>query len=302
MKLCTALLAMFSLAALIHAQDLDQAYNQLKDAQTKKDAAGVNKLAAEASKLAKAEEAKPQPADASAVDNWKQRVEFAKQVQTFAEYALFTTAISGTPAQTVELVDTLLSINPKSQYLNESASLYIAALGKEGGAAKQLAGAQKIVNAAPENEDALYALASGYMRSSIERAGTYATRLAAVLKSKAKPQGVSEADWNRKKSLMLGQAYYISGAAACTKQSWTDCDRDLREALPYVEKEPATAGPTYFYLGLANFKLGTITNDRARIQQAERYSEQSAAIPGPMQGQARTNAYAMRQQLAQPTR
>ncbi|HEX5431207.1 MAG TPA: hypothetical protein VFW83_04525, partial [Bryobacteraceae bacterium] len=98
------------------------------------------------------------------------------------------------------------------------------------------------------------------------------------------------------------EGYYISGAAACTKQSWTDCDRELRAALPYVGKEPSMAGPTYFYLGLANFRLGTITNDRARIQQAERYSEQSAAIPGPMQTQARTNAYAMKQQLSQRTR
>jgi hypothetical protein len=254
----------------------------------------VKKLAVETNKNAKAEAAKPQPSNASEVDHWKQRVEFAKQVQTFAEYSLSTTAIA-VPPKTVELVDALIEMNPKSTYLNDCAGSYLAALGKEG-AKKQVEGAQKIINGAPNNEDALYALAAGNQNA------TYASRLVNVLRTKAKPEGMSDADWTRKKDMMLGQGYYVMGSQACAKSTWTDCDKNLRSALPLVSKEPSLAGPTYFFLGLANYNISKLTNDRVKLQEAEKFSEQSAAIPGPMQQQATRNVAAMKQDLAGPVK
>jgi hypothetical protein len=297
MKFWITSLAVCALAGLAQANQLDDDYAALKEAQTAKDADMVRKLAPEASKLARAEAALPQPTDASAVDEWKKRVDFAKQVDVFAEYALAYTAISVTdPAKTVDLVDILLAQNPKSQYLTMCASSYLAALQKQGGAAKQTAGAQKILNGSPNDEDALFALAS------VQMSGPYATRLVTVMKSKGKPEGVTQEDWDRKKNYMLGQGYYIAGAAACSKNTWTDCDKDLRAAIPYVGKEPGTAGPLYFYLGLADYNLGKLTGDRTKIQEGEKFSEQAAAIPGPMQQRAITNMNVMKQELAAPRR
>src|SRR5215472_13432504 len=102
MRICIATLALLSITGFVLADDLDDNYAALKDAQTKKDADAVKKLAVETVKNAKAEAAKPQPSDASEVDQWKKRVEFAKEVQTFAEYSLSTTAIA-VPAKSVEL-------------------------------------------------------------------------------------------------------------------------------------------------------------------------------------------------------
>ena len=103
---------------------------QLKDAQAKKDSDSVKKLAVESSKLARAEAAVPQPADAAAVADWKQRVDFAKQVDQFAEYSLASTAIAD-PANLQDLVETLLTMNPKSQYLGNCAHVYLDALAKD---------------------------------------------------------------------------------------------------------------------------------------------------------------------------
>ena len=289
MRFGIALLAAFSLAGVVRADDLDDHYAALKEAQPKKDPDEIKKLAVQTAKDAKAEAAKTQPTDAAA-DQWKKRMEFARDVQTFAEYSLSTTAVTAPPAKTVELVDALIEINPKSTYLNECAYSYLQALAKEG--KKPADGAQKILNGAPNNEDALYTLATSSMN------GTYATRLVNVMKSKAKPEGMADADWERRKSLYLGQGYYVAGAAACTKATWTDCDKNLRAALPYVGKEPSVAGPTYFYLGLANYNLAKITSDRAKLQEAEKFSEQSAAMAGPMQQQAARNVAAMKQELA----
>ncbi len=298
MKIWIAAIAMVSLAGLIRANELDDNYALLKGATDKKDVEQVKKLAGETSKLARAEAARPQPSAAGEVDAWKQRVDFAKQVDTFTEYALATTAVAaGDSNKTIELTDQLLEQNPKSTYVGVCAASYLAALAKKG-SKEQLAGAQKIINGSPNNEDALYALAAG------NNSAAYATRLVNVMKSKAKPEGIAEADWERKKNMMLGQGYYIAGAGACASKTpaWVDCDRNLRAALPLVSKEPALAGPVYFYLGLANYQLAKVTNDRAKLQEAQKFSEQSAGIPGPMQQQARTNAAAMKQELTTPVR
>lgn len=174
-------------------------------------------------------------------------------------------------------------------------------MGKQG-QEKELAAAQKILAANPNSEDALDALAQGYSSSSPDRAGGYATRLIAVMKGKAKPEGVSEADWERKKSALLGNGYYIAGASACTKQSWLDCDRDLKAAMPYISHDQKTVGIADFYLGLANYQIGKATGDRSKIQEGEKYSDQSAAIAGPFQQQAYKNAQIMKAELSAPRR
>ncbi len=222
----------------------------------------------------------------------------------FSEYALSTTAVASTDAaKTVALVEQLLHQNPKSQYLGACADAYLNALAKERPKQK-LDGAKSILTANPNNEDALFALASGYQSSNAtaEQAGTYAIRLVNTLKSKAKPEGVAEADWERKKTTLLGQGYYIAGATACVRSVWTDCDKDLRAALPYLGKDYATLGPAYFYLGWSNYQLGKLTGDRSKIQDGQKFSEQSAAIAGPMQTQAARNVAAIKQELAAPRR
>jgi hypothetical protein len=296
MKFWIAPLAMVALSALAHANQLDDNYASLKEAQAAKDADKILKLAPETSKLARGEAALPQPTDASQVADWKQRVEFAKDVDAFTEYALATTAsTSSDNAKTITLVEQLLAQNPKTTYLSVCASSYLAALAKKS-VKDEMAGAQNILKGNPNNEDALYTLGVEGQNA------TYAMRLVTVMKAKAKPEGVAEADWEKRKNMLLGQGYYISGALACGKSTWTDCDKDLRAAIPFVGKDPATAGNLYFYLGLANYNLGKLTGDRTRIQEGEKFSETSAAYPGPMQAQALKNVNAMKQELAAPRR
>ncbi len=300
MKLWISTLTLIALAGGLMANDLDDRYKELNDAYSKKDVDAVKKLAVETFKLAKAEAATPQPTDASQVADWKARMEFAKDVQTRAEYDLATTAIANA-ARVQELVEALLDVNPKSQYLTLCATEYLAALAKQG-PDKELAGAQKILAANANSEDALDSLARGYQSSAPDRAGGYATRLIAVMKGKAKPEGVPEADWDKKKSAFLGDGYYISGTSACAKSAWVDCDRDLKAALPYVGKDQRVLGITDFYLGLANYQIGKLTGDRTKITEGEKYSEQSAAIPGPMQARAAQNVSGMKAELAAPRR
>jgi len=126
------------------APDLNDSFNGLKAAVEAKDVAKVKTLAPQTSQEARKIVAEPQPSDAGAVADWKARVEFAKGADKYSEYALATAATqTSDPKVTVELVDQLLAQSPKSQYLDECASVYLAALTKES-PEKALAGATKI--------------------------------------------------------------------------------------------------------------------------------------------------------------
>jgi hypothetical protein len=297
-----AILAFGGLTTLAWADDLDDAYAQLKDAQEKRDTDGIKKWAMETSKAARAESSRAKPAEATD-DAWKQRVDFAKQVDTLTEYALATAAIQPglDTSKVVDLVDTLLAQNGKSQYLNVCTAAYLAALEKQG-AGKSLDGAAKIVNGAPNNDDALFTLANGNLSKAPDKAITYANRLLNVMRTKTKPEGISEADFDKDKTTKLAYGYYIAGtiSAAGARPSFPDCDKNLRAGLPYIGKTPGLLGTTYFYLGLCNYQIAKITNDRAKLQEAQKFSEQSAAMAGPMQANASRNAALMKQELGAP--
>ena len=76
-------------------------------------------------------------------DERKQQLEYAKQVDEYSEYALYVLALKAQPKDEVDLVDTLIKQNPKSQYLPEVANSYFAALGKAGESAKVCPAADK---------------------------------------------------------------------------------------------------------------------------------------------------------------
>jgi len=281
---------------------LDDAYQQLKDAQTAKDPDAVKKWATETAKLAKAEASGPK-IEGYTDEDWPKRVDYAKQVGTLSEYAVATTASQPglAPAKVVELVDALLAMNPKSTYIGTATAPYLAALAKLGGVDKQIEGATKIVNGSPNEEDALMSLSENLMaKNKPDQAYTYASRLVTVMKTKAKPEGSSDEDWNRRKSTLLSRGYYTAGVTGCMRQVWKDCDTNLRAAIPMVSGQPAMAGPAYFYLGVANYQISKITTDRTKLQEALKFTQQSAAIAGPMQVQAQQYVNVMQGELRAP--
>jgi hypothetical protein len=270
------------------APDLNEDFATLKEAVAGNDAPKIKEMSATVSKESRAIIAKG--------DESADVIEFAKGADEYSEYALSIAAVKAADAKTtIEFSELLLAQNNKSKHVDTVAPAYLAALAKEG-AAKQSAGAQKILVGRPENEDALYAAASANSANPGAAAG-YANKLVAVLQKKAKPEGLADADWAKKKEAMLGGGYYFIGVASCSGQRWKDCDANFKAAEPLVKSSPQMLGVTYFYLGLANYQMAKLTQDKSRVQTALKYSEQAAAIPGPMQGQAGSNVAVMKKEL-----
>ena len=294
MKLCGLWMAALLVAgaAVAVADDLDSNYQDLQDAVAKKDVAAIKKLAPETCALARAELAKP----AESGDEAKARAAFLKDVDTYADYALYATAVQSEPAVMVDLIALLEKQDPKSKYLDQAYEYYLPALAKTGAAAKAPEIATKALANFPQNPDLLiylanYAASHGQADSELN----YCTRIIALWSGHPKaPEGVEEAKWSAKRDISLGPAYYMAGMIYAARARWMDADRSLRAALPSASGNPAMQANVLFQLGIANYNIGKATLNKAKILEAISFSQQSAKIQSPVASQAWKNAQVMK--------
>jgi hypothetical protein len=298
------MLALASFAVLlaplvITTGSLDATYQKLKDAVAAKDAVQVKILSAQTCALAREAISAPAPADDDEKEAWKNHVAYARDVEVYTEYALYATAVGAPPEVTVDLLATLEQQNPKSKYLADAYGLYFHALRQTGAAAKIPDIAEKAIVNFPENDDSLAVLAeSALSRKQNDRALGYAKRLMAALNKRARPEGMSAAEWERKRSTELASGYWIAGVVQAEKGVYYEADKDLRAALPLVAGNDARKGYALFCLGLANYQLGKMTLKKAQVLEAAQFSKEAAAIQGTWTQQAWRNAQVMKDEAA----
>jgi hypothetical protein len=217
----------------------------------------------------------------------------------YVESAFYTVAVQSEPAVLVDLIATLEQQNPKSKYLDQAYGAYLVALDKNGAKAKIPAIAKKGLASFPENEDLLlYMTDTEATAKRTDSALAYANRLTASLNKHSKAEGMTAADWERKRGAALAHGYYIAGVLSAEKGLYVPADKNLRAALPLIQGQPAMMGPALFYLGMANYQLGKMTNSKAKVLEGSKFSEQSMAISSPYQDQARHNALVMKDEAA----
>ena len=278
---------------------LESGLQNLKDAVAKKDAEMVKKLVADLYPQACEAAAEAAPTDEAEKASWTNRIEFAKSVEEYGEYALSAVALQSPPEKLVDLISTLEKTNVKSKYLDQAYGPYLVALNQTGATAKVVPIAEKALANFPENEDLLVLLADSALgKNNPDRALALANRLTAAFNRHGKPESMAAADWERKKSAGLGRGYWIAGVVYGAKSQYVNCDKSLRAALPLIQGNTAMTGPALFFLGMSNYQLGKMTNSKAKILEAAKFSEQSAAIPGTYADQARHNALVMKDEAA----
>lgn len=300
MKLSLVLAAVLLAGSVATADEaLDAKFQSLKDAVTRKSAPEVKKLSLEIFPLVEQALREPAPQAEEERETWNNHISHAKAVGLFGEYALFATALESPAAIQVDLIATLEAANPKSQYLDAAYGPYLVALAQTGAAAKVPAVAEKALANFPENEDLLLVLADNAVnRNQPERALVYANRLVAVLAKHSRPEGITTAQWDRKRTTSMGRGYWISGVIYGERGQYLNADKNLRAALPLIQGNEAMMGAALFYLGMANYQLGKMTLSKARVLEAARFSDQAAALNSPYADQARHNALVMKNEAA----
>ena len=265
--------------------DPEAALQCLKASEAKKDAMGVKKFsgltAAAAHKMATA----AQPKEAEEVAAWKASVDYAKQVEQYAGYALYKTVLeSRDPKLVIDLGEALMARDPAGEYAAKVAEPVFVAYRQSGDNAKALALADKVVSAGGGSEDMLLVLANQYLeqKKEPEKIHSYSARIVQMMAQRPKPEGVSDADWTARKNLITGLAHYMSGKQYHNENNFAKADVELRAALPLVEGNAAVKPEVLYMLAMSNFKI-------EKPQEAANYFRACAGISSPYQKLAATN-------------
>ncbi|MEO7653948.1 MAG: hypothetical protein ABIZ80_26110, partial [Bryobacteraceae bacterium] len=274
--------------------DVEAAHQNLKAAEGKKDPDLIRKWSDATSKAAVKMASAPQPKEAGEVETWKREVDYARQVNIYTEYALYATAVqTADPRKRIELVEALEQRNPKSEYLPKMYPLQFASYRQAGDTAKAFALAEKLLGAGLQDEDMLAFVADQYVqqKKDPEKVVEYANRLVEVVSTKPKPEGVSDEEWNKKKTMLAGLGNFMAGSTMVDPlKRYAPADKSLRAALPLVESNDQLKAATLFYLGLANYSLKNLAD-------ALKFNQQCAAIKSPFQTKANENVRVLRTQV-----
>jgi len=262
--------------------DLDMGFNAIKAAEGKDDVEAIKKWAEQTSDVAKKVEAKP-PAD----DNEKQLAQHAKEVGTYAEYAIYAALSKSRDMKMVaELGDALQTMSPKGQYMWLASERYLPSLGGKG-----CGEAAKLTAADSKNAEAfIFQADCSWRGQKADGVVSNANRALEALNSRGKVEGGNEGG-------KTAMANFYLGVGNAMQQRWGPADKALRAALPTVKGNGQLGGIALFNLGLANYQLGKQLGDKAKIREGLGYFEQSAAMKGSMQDQAARNVTIIKGEL-----
>jgi tetratricopeptide (TPR) repeat protein len=265
----------------------ESAHQSLKAAEAKKDPDLVKSWSARAAEVCAKVIASPKPASESEVATWENRVDWARQATTYTEYSLYAMALQvNDPAKKIDLMETLLKRNPDSEYMIKGAGTLFLAYEQTGQSAKALEFGEKALAKDQSNPDILLVVAGDYLSKNKEPDKVHAYTARVVELCNTKPEGISDADWQKRRRVLAGTAQYMNGTLYYTQSRWADADRELREALPQLDNQ-ALKAEALFYLGFSNYKMD-------KGQEAYNYYRQCAAIPGRFRDQATKNMSQMK--------
>jgi hypothetical protein len=255
----------------IDPNDPDAGLQCLKAAETKKDAGLMKKYAASTVAAAR----KLPPADA----------ETAKYLISTADFTLYRAAAESRDAKTIiDLAESLRQIDPQGEYSLKAAQPLFIAYRQTNENAKAISLAEQTLAVDQSNEDMLLAVADSYAQQKKEpqKVHDYSAKVVVLMHERAKPEGMSDADWTTRKNLVTGIAYYINGKLYYNENNFAKADTELRAALPLVETNASMKPEVLYLLGFANYKLD-------RPQDAANYYRACAAIKSPFQATAAKN-------------
>ena len=81
------------------------------------------------------------------------------------------------------------------------------------------------------------------------------------------------------KAPLKGHAYWMIASVCMQQNRYSDANKSIRTALPYLKDNRQLLSTALFYLGWANYQLGNLSD-------AVRFNRQCALVKGPYQAQA----------------
>ena len=278
----------------VDPDDPEAAMQCLKAAEAKKDLEQIKKFSAVTGTNARKIMNAPKPANADEVEHWKAQADYAKQVDTYSQYALYSAAVqSRDPKVVIELAEMLQKHDANGEYAVKVLPTEFIAYRQTGANDKAVALAERVLTTDQTNEDMLLVVADNYLQNKKdpEKVHTYTAKVVEVMAAKAKPEGISDGDWTARKNMVTGLAHYMNGKLYYNETKFPQADTELRSALPLVESNAAIKPEVLYLLGFANYKLD-------KPQEAANYYRACAAIKSAYQATAAKNLQGIKTQYS----
>lgn len=276
--------------------DLDSAYDALKAAEAQKNADLMVKYGEMAWDLGARSLQTPKPRDPGDILDWTKQMAFARQAQDYSEYTLATLAAAQTDdLKRAEITLVLQERNPQSKFLavaKKPTVIELASLNPE----KALQLAKDGLAKDPDNIDFLMTVADHDMslEKDLPQVLTFALHILELLRGKPQPEGITPADWEKKKARFTGWASWLAGVVYGKQARYGLSDRYLRVALNYVQGDQQLLAAALFYLGYDNYALAGELADKGRAIEAAKFSKQCADMDSPFRSLALKNLEALR--------
>jgi predicted negative regulator of RcsB-dependent stress response len=269
--------------------NIEIALRSLKLAQAKQDAVGIQKWSEIAAQTADCILSSPQTGELG-----KKRAELARAMGGNRETQAYSEILqTQDPGQKQARIEKFVEHYKTSHYRPALEDLYLEAANKSGDSRKTLAAAKKILEWNDRNVVAWMVVAESYMQSGREavKLKECATKVLALLEQQAKPEGLTEAQWSRKKAVLTGRAYWMAGRASMQEDKYAQADISLRAALPYLKGDNRVTSDALFFLAWANYEMHNYSD-------AMRFNTECMRIDGPYRGQAAKNLEVFRSEAA----
>jgi tetratricopeptide (TPR) repeat protein len=224
----------------------------------------------------------------------------AEQTKLYAESSLYNIAEQLTdPAARVAALLALQERNPKSPFSENISAECVGLYKKLNQMDKAMALANQTLAVDPENVDVLAAVIEYFFaHEDHPKVVSYTGRMIEVLDKKTRPASMSEEDWQKKKTQMLGSAHYMGGISSSLSGQYARGDQMLRAAMPFVAGDATQEAAVFYFLGLSNYKLAD--RDPTRAQEAVKFWRRCATIKSNFQVQASKNVDATRSEFNLP--
>jgi tetratricopeptide (TPR) repeat protein len=277
----------------LNPEDVDAANVCLRIAESLKDQVQIRRYARMAWDAADHALDAPKPAQPEKLAAWQTANEFARNLKTYAEYAVFSLAKDLPPGpQKEEALKWLQEINPRSIYLVTASKSKTAELLQSGDLSRAVMSAKDELAKDPNNMDLLAVLADDAMRrNDAAKVLLYTAKLLDLLNRK--PDSLTMAEWQNKRNRFLGPALWMNGTMSALSGNLWQADRSLRAAIPYMRANPQYLSAGLYNLGFVNYQLAQ-KGEPNRVQEAIRLFTECAQANGPHREQALKNVATIR--------
>lgn len=270
----------------VNPLDHEAAYACLRAAESVNDPEVIRKFATLAWKTGELVNDVPKPKDATEVAAWQKEAENGRTLRLYAEYAVYALS-KGDQAKKEEFLQALEQLNPRSVYL-------IAARQAERKGSMTIPAILEGLEKEPFNPDYLAILADHYMRlNDLEKVVAMSGRLIESFAGNHKPENMAAAEWAAKRERYIGQAYWLNGVISSVLGKYSQADKSLRAAIPYMRANPTYLSAGLYHLGYVNYRLAE-KGEPNRVFEALKFNQECASIKGVYQEQAAKNIAAIK--------